>query len=130
MKQHSVFPHMGIQILFKAFLLVILLGGFISGTSPLAIEAAFADDAAFAADAPPAKPNAQGLSEPKKKECVDDPVACVEVDVNQVPYPGCTSGKRCSYDTAGKTCTPIGVMPVRKCQTVNYEGVCSCQCIQ
>lgn len=131
MNQSSAFPRMGIQILFEAFLLV-LLGGFISGTSPLAIQAAYADEAAFAADAPPAKdtPNAQGRSEPKMKECIEEPVMCVSVDVGQVPYPGCTSGQRCSLDTSGKTCTAIGVMPVKKCQTVNISGVCHCDCIQ
>jgi len=131
MNQPSSFPGMGIEILFEAFLLV-LLGGFISGTSPLAIQTAFAADApAMNEMKKEMEPNAMGLSKEEiERLCsIKDPVNCVGIDVSKLPYPGCNSGQRCTTSTSGQICSMPG-LPVRRCQTINLSGVCHCDCIQ
>jgi hypothetical protein len=97
---------------------------------------------AFAVDAPPAgqgQQNAPGMmggmtENPDKegkpdKDCKGPPVVCVGVDVSQLPFPGCTSGQRCSLDTTGKPCGML--LQKTTCQTVNDgTGVCKCSCLQ
>jgi hypothetical protein len=136
MKILRLLPRMDTEVLFAIFALVILTGGFITVDLPHASQEAFAGEAVFAAEPPDnARSGTRELSGTENpddvKPCIKDgPVACVGVDVSQVPYPGCTSGKRCTLDTSGRQCSMPGVLPVKKCQTVNMSGVCSCQCIQ
>jgi hypothetical protein len=114
-----------------AMTLWILFGVFFSGTPYLSVQPAFAEDTVLAADAPPSTTNrpVKGADPDKQngKDCVENPVACVGVNVTDLPFPGCTSGKRCSLDTSGKVCN---MMPRKTCQTVNINGVCKCECIQ
>lgn len=130
---NSVCASLDFRVLFGTLFLVIVMGSLGSGTS-FTIQPAFADETVLsAADAPVMQgkgqePKTDGEpSGEKKKDCVEDPVMCVGVDISQLSYPGCTSGQRCSLDTAGKIC---GQFPTRRCQTVNNNGACSCQCIR
>lgn len=137
-----------LRFLHESFCWVIFGGGVLLTTS-FTSQPTFADqDLSQSAEAPPsvnqlsetfpgkltADPSRgkakSGDPSEEKRPCVDDPVACVPVNITQVPYPGCTSGQRCSLDTSGKQCSMLGQMPVRKCQTINNNGACTCQCIQ
>lgn len=86
---------------------------------------------ALAAEPPPGGQGEQNAPETKGnplQDCEGPPVVCVGVKVSLLSFPGCTSGQRCSLDTAGKSCGLPNTG--KKCQTVNAGGVCSCQCIR
>ena len=120
------------------FMMILLI---LTGNPAFAEEPLLVSDSAFAEEPPivsleqqnaPSKMEAPPMSEEQIEDCRKGripPVMCVSVDVSQVAYPGCTSGKRCTVATSGQVCSPIG-MPVKRCQTVNNSGACTCQCIQ
>jgi hypothetical protein len=132
MKTFCKFPSVSTTILIAGFFVAIFFGW--STNWSLADQTAFAEEAAFAAEPQAGKAKAAEKMSPGDKkgppeDCDGPPVVCVGVDVNQVPYPGCTSGQRCTLATTGKSCGLLGAGT--RCQTVNNgSGVCSCQCIQ
>jgi hypothetical protein len=89
-------------------------------------------NSALAADTPPASEaqmNAPAKGEePKKGDCEGPPVVCVPISINLLSYPGCTSGQRCNLATTGQSCGQP--MAGTRCQTVNNNGACTCQCIK
>lgn len=132
MKTFSMPSRRSIKISFKRSLILIFVGGFFLATSMFSIQPAVADEAAFAADVPDQQGIQKGMkpgdAQTPKEKCSDDPVACAGVDVSQFPFPGCTSGQRCTSDTTGKPCGMFGANT--RCQTVNNNGACSCKCVQ
>ena len=114
-----------------------LLTGLLAGVFMLTLFIV-AGKPTFGAEPPPVpqgQENAPGMKaepgmpgEAKKEDCNGPPVVCVGVNVSQLPYPGCTSGQRCTVDTTGKPCGLA--LSGKKCQTVNMSGVCACQCIK
>lgn len=125
MKTFCKFPSVSTPILIAGFFVAVFFGW--STNWSLADQTAFAEEAALAAE--PQAGKAQAAEKMSPPPCEDPPVLCVGVDVSQVPFPGCTSGQRCTVATTGKSCGMAGAGT--KCQTVNNgSGACTCKCIQ
>lgn len=133
MRKLSEFSQVGNRTVFAGLLVVIFLVGLFAVAGPNGM-----DQQSFAAEPPPADqaqaaenmpPGPSKGGEPPE-DCDGPPITCVGADITpQNPFPGCTSGQRCTPYTTGKTCGTLG--SGKKCQTVNNgSGVCSCQCIK
>lgn len=132
MRQLFEFLHEGNRTLFAGLLAAIFFAGLIVVAGPTSMDQrAFAGepppvDQALAAENMPSDPGEKGGP---PKDCDDPPVTCVGVNVADLPFPGCTSGQRCSLSTTGKTCGMLN--SGKRCQTVNNgSGVCACQCMK
>ena|SRR2546428_4324623 len=135
MKKLHMFSRVWIPILFAAFIVLILLGGFIT-QAMFAAESPSASQALLAADTPSDGKGAAAKEAPsgnkgkgKTKPCPPEkgPAGCSATDVTpgapNLP-PGCTSGTYCNV-AAGTKC---GAMGMFRCVTVNQGGVCNCSC--
>jgi hypothetical protein len=132
MSQLSEFSRVRNRTVFAGLLMAVFLIGLFAVTGPNFMDQpAFAGEQSqvsqeSAAENMPPSPGEKGRP---SEACDDPPVLCVGVPIAQNPFPGCTSGERCSLPTTGKSCGML--YSGKKCQTVNNgSGVCSCQCIK
>lgn len=135
MRKLAEFFHEGNRTLFAGLLAAVFFAGLIVVAGPNSM-----DQPAFAAEPPPVSqelvadkmspgPGEKGGPPKDRARPLERASFCVGVDVRGIPYPGCTSGHRCSAMVNGQPCGRMN--SGLKCQTVsNGSGVCACQCIK